>query len=364
VKPYGYGAALLVAGTSTATVTGTLFQFNELVAVEATGSSTVNLRQTSFDRNVHGAFAEADATLVVTDSLFVATEESALSVRGKATATISSNTFSVNGVDPATGYANFDALRFGEEATVSLRGNLIEGNPRYALSLFGTAQVTAEGNTYRSNGGHDEVEDIVRSPLLLEDSSRYVSNGDVFVENPGGAIEVIHDGSMLLNAPTLTGNGSYASVWVDDTADVVLIGATVEGNEGGMFVRGEATLFLERGSFMTTASDAVDASGSSQVSAVEASFTGNDGAGIYAYGGATVTVRRSTFQSNLAGLVASETASFDIEGSTFTQNTGAGVLFLDTSTGRVSSSVFQGNGGLAVDVRPMAEVVLEGNEER
>ena len=364
LKPYGYGVALFVAGSATATVTSTLFQLNELVVVEATGTSTVSLRQTSFDRNIHGAFAEEDATLTVSDSLIVGTEESALTVRGRATATITSNTFSVNGVDPATGYASFDALRIGEEATVSLRGNLIEGNPRYALSLYGTATVTAEGNTYRSNGGHDEVEDVFRSSLLLEDSSRYVSNGDQFLDNPGGAIEVIHDSSMLLDTPTITGNGSYASVWVDDTADVVLIGANFADNEGGLFVMGEATLFLERGSFTTTASDAVDASGSSEVTAVEATFADNDGAGIYAYGGAVVTVHRSTFRSNLAGLVASETASFDIEGSAFTQNTGAGVLFLDTSSGSVRSSVFQGNGGLAVDVRPTAEVVLEGNEER
>ncbi|HET8984442.1 MAG TPA: right-handed parallel beta-helix repeat-containing protein, partial [Trueperaceae bacterium] len=166
LKPYGYGSALFVAGSSTATVTGTLFQFNELVAVEVTGAASVDLRQTSFDRNVHGAFAEQDAVLTVIDSLFVATEESALSVRGRVTATISSNTFSVNGVDPATNHADFDALRFGEEATVSLRDNLIEGNPRYALSLFGTAAVTAAGNTYRSNGGHDEVADVIRSTLL------------------------------------------------------------------------------------------------------------------------------------------------------------------------------------------------------
>jgi len=364
LKAYGYGSGLYVTGSSTATVTGTLFQFNELVALEVTGSATVELRQTSFDRNVHGAFAEQDAILTVTDSLFAGTEESALSVRGRATATIKSNTFSANGVDAETGYADFDALRFGDEATVSLLGNLIEGNPRYALSLYGTADVRAQANTYRNNGGLDEAADMVRSALLLEDASRYVSDGDQFLDNPGGAMEVIHDSSMLLTAPTITGNGSYASAWFDDAAEVVLIGATVTGNEGGLFVRGEATLFLERGTFTTTGGDAIDASGSSAVTAVEASFDGNDGAGIYAYGNAKATVLRTTLQSNLAGLVASETATLEVEGSTFTGNRGAGVLFLDSTSGAVRSSVFQGNGGLAIDVRPMATVTQAANEER
>lgn len=364
LKPYGYGTALLVTGASTATITQSFFQLNELVAVEATGSATVRINRSSFDRNVHGVLAEDDVSLDVTDCLIVSTEESAVTVRGRANVVIASSTLSANGVNSNTGYADYDALRFGDEAKVTLRDNLIEGNPRYALSMFGTAEVTAEANTFRGNGGLDEVADTIRTALLLEDSSRYVGSGDTIVENPGGAIEVIHDSAMLLNAPTITGNGSYASAWIDDSAEVVLIGATVAGNEGGLILTGEATLFLERGSFSTSGRDAVDASGSSHVTAVEATFVGNDGAGIYAYGEATATVLRSTFQSNIAGVVGSETASLEVDGSTFSQNQGPGVLFLDTTSGSVRSSVFQGNGGRAIDVRPAATVALEANEER
>jgi hypothetical protein len=169
---------------------------------------------------------------------------------------------------------------------------------------------------------------------------------------------------MLLNAPTISRNGSYASAWIADSAEVVLIGATVEGNEGGLYLRDEASLFLERGSYTTTGGDAVDASGSSHVTAVETTFASNDGAGIYVYGAATATALRSTFHSNLAGVVGSETASLEVDGSTFTENQGAGVLFLDTTSGSVRSSVFEGNGGQAVDARPAATVALEANEER
>lgn len=363
-KQYGYGAALYLTGTATATVNLSFFQRNGLVAVEANGSASVTITESRFDHNVHGVYVEDDVTLTIDATDFLVTEETAVNVRDRATATITRSFFSANGIDPATGRGTFDALRFGGSSRVTLGGNRIEGSPRYALSLFESAEVRAQGNLYTGNGGHDEEVNVFRSAVLLEDSSRYVGSGDAFVENPGGAFELDGSTAMLLESATFKDNASYATGWLSGTANVVLIEATFDGNQGGLWLVGEATLFLERGTFTATGRDVVDARGTSKVTVVEAEFSSNQGAGVYASESATASVLRSAFTANFAGAVASGTAKMEVSGSTFAQNQGAGVLFLADAAGSVSASTFEANGGLAIDLRTSATVAVEANEER
>ena len=97
---------------------------------------------------------------------------------------------------------------------------------------------------------------------------------------------------------------------------------------------------------------------------IDARFADNEGAGVYVSEQAGATVRGGSFEGNLAGAVASGSATMEVAGGSFTRNQGAGVLYLGDSSGSVTASMFEGNGGLALDLRSTAAVAVEANEER
>lgn len=364
LKRYGYGSGLYVTGTSSATVILSMFQFNGLVSIEGNEGATITVQDSMFDRNIHGVYVEDGVTLTITGTEFVETVETAVNVRGGATATLAYNTFTRTGIDPATGQGTFDALRFGDSTRVTLVANHVDGSPRYALSLFGSAEVRAEGNLFTGNGGHDQEVNLFRSAILLEDESRYVGSDDEFSENPGGAFELDSTASLLMERTTFRNNASYATGWVGGNASAVLVDATFDGNQGGLWLVSDATLVVERGTFINTGRDVVDARGHSRATVIDARFADNEGAGVYVSEQAGATVRGGSFEGNLAGTVASGSAIMEVAGGSFTRNQGAGVLYLGDASGSVTANVFDGNGGLALDLRSTAAVAVEANEER
>ncbi|MBX3095216.1 MAG: right-handed parallel beta-helix repeat-containing protein [Cryobacterium sp.] len=338
-KVYGRGSAIYVAGASTARVVDSVFSDNQLAALEAICSASLEVTDSRLAGNLNGVFAEGTVQLALHGNAFQDHTGSALILRGATVATISGNTLSGNGSSPDTGRPGADGVRIGDRAVVELSDNRFDGSPRYAVSIYGSARVTSVDNLFANSGGYIETDGFERSALLVEDDAVMFSSGDAFVENPGGGIEVFGNAHLELTNAEIRRNGSFASMYLGDAATALLIEVVVTDNDGSVTVVDSAHLTVRGGSYATSNTDA-----------------------IYVAGFASLTLSGAELRNNRGfGVSVSDSASAEVDQAVVAGNRG-GITFLDGAQGSVTNSRFMGNtAGRALVYRLDADVTVEGN---
>lgn len=364
-KPYGIGSGVYVAGSGVATLLNVAVERNALAAVEVADRGTLELAGSLVRSNVNGVFAEADARVILIRNTIRDNFASGVVIRGATVGLLADNVVSANGKRPDEQSNGSDGAMFGGSAEVTLTGNLFSANPRFALSVYDTASVTAANNRYEGNGGLSEHTQMNHSALLVKDGASYVGEEESFVGNLGGAFELTGNARVAMTNPTLIENGSTANVFVDGASSLVLVDAYVERNQGPVVVWGSsANLEVQRGTFSGSANHGFYfGAGSSVIRG--ATIVGSGGVAVRVGRDAVATVEDSLFESNWSGIVFLDNSKGQVMNNRVLNSVSNGIVFADASSGSAvgNTVVHLPTEGLGIFVAAGLDVVLEGNQE-
>jgi nitrous oxidase accessory protein NosD len=314
-------------------------------------------------------FADGRTTVSIAASAFSGHAGNALHVRGGASTTVAGTTFTGDGRVEAADLDGFDAVRVGDDARVSFEDVVWRDHPRFALSLFGRAEVASRGGRFEANGGVYEDLGMYYSAILVEDEASLALAGDVLDGNTGGAIEAIGSSTVVADGVTVARTGTFANVYVGGTASVRFLDGDVFENEGAMFVTEEGSLTIRGGRVRDGAGIGVQAVGRSRLSVEGAEVTDHLEYGIAVMEDATGVVRDAFLAGNRSGIVAFDRSRLRAERNVVASNVRTGIGFLDASRGEAIGNRVGANGlnGIVVgddgDAR-IVDNVVEGNVER
>lgn len=311
-KSFGVGSGLVATPGSRLTLVNTDLVEHGLSAFELYGDTAVSMQGGQVSQNSVGFYAQDDVNLEVREVRIANNDLGGLRATGAATVLIERSIVVENGrahregSDPAL---RSDALRAIGTVTLRLVSNRILDNERHALSADENAVVESSGNWFEGNGGSYEAEAYLISPIVLDGESRLQSESDTFQGNPGGTIELAEaSGAQLMNV-VIRGNAMWSHVYMSGSSWLDVVNATIEGNEGAIYV-GASARFSMRDSRVvgTVAQDAIIVEEQGQVSLLANLFEGNAYAGVSFAGTSGGVVAFNRFTGNLAGVVVMDTA--------------------------------------------------------
>lgn len=368
VKAYGWGSAVYASGEARIHVSRSEFRRHGLVAFELRDGAELRLEDSTVGGNNLGLHAAQAVRLTVVGSRFEGNRAGAVQTVDAVTAELRDNVFSANGVADETTGEEADGLRFGGSSRVLLAGNRILDHPRYAVSAWGRAGIEARGNHFEGNGGAYDLLQTYPGALLLEDGSSLTMVGDVFLRNPGGALELVGDVSAQLEQVRMEGNGSWAFVYLAGAAELRLLHSRLLGHEGSVFVGDGGRLWMEGSEISGSQDSALILMDAAEAHLEDNRLRGNALFGLSMAGGSRATLLRNQIQGNRSGVVLWERSSATLRGNRILDHERSGVAFFDQSGGRVDDNELHGNGLYGILLAGQAEPELgenrfEGNGE-
>jgi len=319
-KPFGYGSGLALTGAAHVVLTSSALAGHELSAIEAYDESVVELRDVALRRNATGVFATDRARVSIDGGSFTGHDGQALHARGSARVRVTASSFvDDGGVDVENGL-QFDAVRIGEGAVATFDRSVFREHVRFALSLYGDAQVTTTGNLFEANGGRIEALDLTFSAVLIEGAGRWQSRGDTFRANPGGAFELIEEARAAVHEALLDANGSWSPVYVVGGAQLLLTASRFLGHDGAIYL-----------------------SGASRSTLRDNLIADNGETGVWLFGDATAELRGNTIRGHDVGVRLGHLARAWLVGNVVEGN-GAGVAIFDGSDALLEENVLRSNG--------------------
>jgi len=364
MKRFGLGSALYIAGTSTAVLTGVTLERNGLAAVEIVDDARVEVVGSRFVNNAYGVFVTDAASVTLSSSSMVDSIANAIAARGRATVAVAGSEFVANGSTLEAGGLEFDAVRVDEEATVTFAGNAFRDNPRYALSVTGSASVYSEDNTFENNGGYEESTDLYFSALLLEESAVLESNRDRFLANPGGAIELNDEADGTFIATTVERTGSFASIYSESSGTLRFVELTAVDNKGCVCLFA-GTVTFEGGLLARNGDDAIYAEGVESLVVTGVTIREHAVVAVTAYETASVTISGNTLEENGAGILIGPGSTAQVTDNRITAGASAGpaIAFHEAAGGVVSDNRVRQPGSVgAIAIGDPARVSADGND--
>lgn len=367
-RRFGVGSGLVLRGSSTVTIESCVFAGHELASIEATDAARVEADEVGFTTSAAGVFADGSVALALDGAVFVDHPGNALHLRGEARAVLSGGVFDGSGGLGATPDEGFDGVRVGERARAEFDGVTWLDHPRFALSLWGEAQVDVRGGRFAGNGGTHPDGTQIYSAVLAADRAQLAFEGTLLEANPGGGVEALGAARVHLRDVTISRNGTFASVYVSEEAAIAFEGGLVEGNEGALFAAGDASLALDG----TVVRDGLGV-GVRLVERADGALSGAEVVdhadyGVLLEGEATVVVRDAFVAGNQTGIVAFDRTGLHVEGGVVVANRESGIVLVDRARAVVRGVRISGHAvhGVAVGDDATAEVVdnlFEGNRE-
>lgn len=312
-KSFGVGSGLVATPGSRLSLVNSELIDNGLSAFELYGDAVVSMQGGQVSENSVGFYAQDDVRLEVREVRIANNELGGLRSTGAAAVLLERSVIEGNGrahregSDPGL---RSDALRAIGTVTLRLVRNRIVNNERHALSAAENAVVESSGNWFEGNGGSYEAEAYLISPIVLDGESRLRSESDTFQGNPGGTIELAEaSGAQLMNV-VIRGNAMWSHVYMSGSSWLDVVNATIEGNEGAIYVGASASFSMRDSRVVgTRAQDAIIVEEQAQVSLLSNLFEGNAYAGISFAGASGGVVAFNRFVGNLAGVVIMDTAA-------------------------------------------------------
>lgn len=361
-RPFGLGVALTLEGEASASLRQSTLQDHGLIGLLLRDGATAELRDSNVLGSGLGIYADADSRLEVRNSLFQANDLGALRAAQRAQVLIQGSHFQGNGALDAASGAQADGLRLSDEARVRLEGNRFVAHPRYTISADQQVQLSLLRNHFEGNGGFHEAFDLFTSPILLDGAASLRAEGDVFAANPGGAMELNAQSSAEMVGVRIEGNASWAHTYVSGQASLLLQGSWLLGNEGGIYLGGQARLRLLHSELRGShGDDALMLRGAAQAQLEGNLFEGNALRAVYAFEGASLTLSGNRILGSRSGLVLEGAASARLEDNEISGHERSGVAFFDQARGLLRGNTIADNGYNGVLVGGGAEVELVGN---
>jgi hypothetical protein len=359
-KRFGYGSGLVLTGVAHAMVAEVVFGGHDLSAIEAYDRATLSVRDSVFVDNGSGLFATDMTRTTIVNALFTDHSANALAARGQAVVDVSRTSFVAAGRVDADFGRHFDAVRVGDEAVVAIERSVFRDHPRFALSLFGSARVTSNGNLYEANGGIYEGLDLAFGAILVEDAGHLTVRGDVVRGNAGGALETSGDARVVVVDASYEGNGSWAPIYVVGRSALTLTGSRYVGNEGAIFVAEGARATLRDNEIADNGEASVWAEGSAKLELEGNTIRGSAEDGVRLGQEARARLIENTIAGNRSGVVLYEQSHAHIENNEVVANLRAGIAFLESSGGAAIGNRIGGH-EVGVVVATTAEVEVVGN---
>jgi hypothetical protein len=242
---------------------------------------------------------------------------------------------------------------------IGTSGVIVAGGASALLAAFaGSASAAATINVDSAADGAGNAAnctDLIVGNCTLRDASLAAEDGDIITFDAAVSAITLTNGTVELNAVTLTGNGSanltisttgaagdYDLFYVSGTSDAVISGMSLTNNRINFQHDGNAKLDDVSISGSEGAyGGALYAGNSGNLEIVNSSFYGNyasdNGGAVYAYNYGSVTISNSSFTNN-------ETSAAG--GALFTSTNVSGTISLTDSV--FSSNYSNGSGGAAL----------------
>lgn len=363
-KAYGWGAGIYAWGDAQLTVQDSQIWNNELVGFELRDQASLRILGGSVSDNGVGLHAEQRVQVEVSGATFEGNTFGAIQVADDVVAQLRGNVFAANGVADETTGQQSDGIRFGGASQGLLEGNRILDHPRFALSLWGQAQVETLGNHFEGNGGEYELLETYASAVLLEDESSLSMAGDVFLRNPGGALELDDDGSAELHQVLFEANGSWAAIYLGRAAELRLVDTRVVDHDGSVFVGGSARLRMERSEISGSRDDGLILADEAEAYLEASIVRGNAALGIVLLHASQIVLVDNLIEGNRSGVVLWNQTRAELRGNRILDSERTGLAFFDGSTGTARGNEVHGSGWNGVLVEDDASATLEGNDLR
>ncbi len=363
-KVYGWGAGIYAWGDAQLTVQDSQIRNNELVGFELRDQASLRLLDSSVSENGLGLHAEHRVQVEVTGAAFEGNTFGAFHVIDEVVAQLRGNVFAANGVADETTGQQSDGIRFGGASQGLLEGNRILDHPRFALSLWGQGHVEARGNHFEGNGGAYELLDTYASAVLLEDESSLSMAGDVFLRNPGGALELDNAGSAELHQVLFEANGSWAAIYLGRAAELRLVDTRVVDHDGSVFVGGSARLRMERSEISGSRDDGLILADEAEAYLEASIVRGNAALGIVLLHASQIVLVDNLIEGNRSGVVLWNQTRAELRGNRILDSERTGLAFFDGSIGLARGNEVHGSGWNGVLVEDDASASLEDNDLR
>ncbi len=360
-KPFGWGSAIVAWGSAEVHLAETEIRGSGLAGVELYDRATLQLQAGVVQQNSVGVYAEDQARVGVTDTLFLDNKSGAYRAQGQVQSVIEGSRFVSNGVADETTGAEADGLRFGGTTFSRLTGNHFEANPRFAISAWGSASVEASHNVFVGNGGEYEELNTYASAVVMEESSTLTMHGDSFTGNPGGALELGDNATARLSEVHMEGNGSWAFLYTGDHTRLWISRSTFEGNHGAMFVAGTGDFMLTDSTVSGSGDDGLILAGSIAARIENSVIAGNLGVGVALYDGVQVRLSHNVVRGNRSGIVLYQGSGALLEQNRLLDNERSGLAAFDTSAVEMRDNELASNGYNGVHVDDDAHAVVERN---
>ena len=359
-KPFGYGSGLVLTGVAHAAIRSAIFGGHDLAAIEAYDRATLDVRGSMFVQNGTGVFVVDQTRTTIDDALFTENSGNSLAARGEAVVEVTRTTFETSGRVAADVDRQFDAVRIGDDAVVAFERSLFRGNPRFALSLFGSARVTSAGNLYEANGGMYEDLRLAYGAILVDDAAQFTSRGDLVRGNAGGILETNGDAQVTVDDATYETNGSWAPIYVVGRSVLTLTGSRYVGNDGAIFVAEDARATLHGNEIVDNGEASVWAVGRAELELVGNTVRGGAEDGVRLAERARAVLRQNSIRENRSGVVLIDESHAVLEDNDLSANGDVGIAFLDDAGGAAIGNRIGGH-EVGVVVASSKDVELAGN---
>ncbi|TVR92279.1 MAG: right-handed parallel beta-helix repeat-containing protein [Trueperaceae bacterium] len=383
-RPAGHGTALVLQGRAEADVEDTRIIRNENAAIEVLGTSALRLATSQVGDNHRGIIAVQEARIDVRGSTFLDQFAQAIVLLDDAQATLTDSGFGGNGVLDVERGMWLEAIRVVDQARATFRGGIVRDSPVSAIAASGTAEVVIDGTLLEANG--DGLEDGSRrwAAVVVMDEARVAVQRATVRGSLGGAFEVRQAGTLVIEDSTVAANGAFGHTRVSDQGTLVIQGSRFLGNEGSVFVHGDARAAIHGSELLDGASSGVTIGEAASVDIVGNTIAGHVARGVWIDGDASADLTDNTITGNEMGLwMTGAATAFVTENRVFdnlhsgavllggtravfmrneiTGNGRNGVALADESGGHLEDNRLLGNGQVGVLIVDAATGTLEGN---
>jgi parallel beta-helix repeat protein len=361
-RPGGHGAALVLQGASEGVVEDARITRNENAAIQVLGSSSLRLVASQVVDNVRGVVAAEEARIEVQDSAFLDQVAQAIALIDGAQATFVATGFGGNGLLDVERGQFLEAIRVVDRARATFEGGALQGAPTSGIAASGSAEVVIDGMLLEANGG--VLADGSRSwpAVFVTGEARVAVQNATVRRNVGGAFDVRASGVLVVEGTTVTENGAFGHTRVSDQGRLAVQGSRFVGNDGAVFVHGNARAAIHDSELLDGGASGVTVGESASVEIVGNTIAGHAQRGVWIDGEASVDMSDNTVTGNEMGLWMTAAATALVTENRITDNLHSGAVLLGTTRAVFARNEIARNARNGVALADDTGGVLEDNE--
>lgn len=208
------------------------------------------------------------------------------------------------------------------------------------LVLAGASQVRMFGTTFDDVGGQHEGFDRPLTALVVQGNAHLTVEDGVLSANPGGALEVAEGGALVMRRVRVERNGGWTHTSIGGSGTAIVQDSTFAGNEGTLFVGGQATLGLASSELSGSGGYGLVVTVGAAATVVDSVITDNGEDGVWVDGNAFLDLRTTVVRGSRVGVWVSGEARAALSGNDLHDNDGAGVAVVGSARAELLGNAF------------------------